>query len=618
MSNIPSQVQSDSQKGFNSFSVGPSMEYGTGMSPTSPSKGEHLDSDFSHMVDPDELPTLCLQRAVLQRLKAWHQWEQDSHRSLVDTLLRTPPAFIPRPSLPTEEELLSLAEYYFPLRDDLEVTVCDFDAPTDGFCGIKRYNSRLGSLEQYLRGKPIPVLFRWIHVPVGAGWLNSAIKHDFEQAAPESGISAKTLDFKVLSLRDSDIVQDQLDVFNLLQDVPGSLQQNLQKPWGSKTTSSNIKGGENNFWRAAASDMPGSLAQIFMADPNRIQRGQTSKNFLSTVQCLGRHPDFKDLMLTTDNMTCVCRSDGVLLTMLSSKGLNYLNRSRKRIPWPNLMLSPDEFVLGSLATSPWPQSDVATRYLKVPMQELSHNQYVELLLLDIVLGFHTTPLVTALEKVGLEEAYEQIVSELNNRGLSRLRRRESVVLVQNYVACMNEISNLSKVVENKKHFLRNLVHNFPTFDAASGQESDAEKVDVLGRTQLIESQLNSQNEGFEKLPLLLEELKSSLDVFFKLKTIEQNEVALLAESNNQAILVFTIVTIIFLPLSFFTSYFGMNLKGVVDTNKNERYFWTLCGSTTALILLLTLLFGFRKHLRDVLWSDQTFTRSSNWVRQTGH
>ena len=103
---------------------------------------------------------------------------------------------------------------------------------------------------------------------------------------------------------------------------------------------------------------------------------------------------------------------GVLLTMLSSKGLNYLNRSRKRIPWPNLMLSPDEFVLGSLATSPWPQSDVATRYLKVPMQELSHNQYVELLLLDIVLGFHTTPLVTALEKVGLEEAYEQIVSEL--------------------------------------------------------------------------------------------------------------------------------------------------------------------------------------------------------------
>ena len=77
---------------------------------------------------------------------------------------------------------------------------------------------------------------------------------------------------------------------------------------------------------------------------------------------------------------------------------------------------------------------------------------------------------------------------------------------------MNEISNLSKVVENKKHFLRNLVHNFPTFDAASGQESDAEKVDVLGRTQLIESQLNSQNEGFEKLPLLLEELKSSLDV----------------------------------------------------------------------------------------------------------
>ena len=34
--------------------------------------------------------------------------------------------------------------------------------------------------------------------------------------------------------------------------------------------------------------------------------------------------------------------------------------------------------------------------------------------------------------------------------------------------------------------------------------------------------------------------------------MEQNEPAVIAESNNKAILVFTIVTIIFLPLSFFT------------------------------------------------------------------
>lgn len=44
----------------------------------------------------------------------------------------------------------------------------------------------------------------------------------------------------------------------------------------------------------------------------------------------------------------------------------------------------------------------------------------------------------------------------------------------------------------------------------------------------------------------------TLPQLFQLRTIEQNELAIIADSNNKAILVFTVVTIIFLPLSFFT------------------------------------------------------------------
>ena len=67
--------------------------------------------------------------------------------------------------------------------------------------------------------------------------------------------------------------------------------------------------------------------------------------------------------------------------------------------------------------------------------------------------------------------------------------------------------------------------------------------------------------------------------------------------NNRAIVVFTVVTIIFLPLSFFTSYFGMNIQGIVDTRRTERYFWTVCGTSTAIIVGLTVLFGFKERLR---------------------
>ena len=76
-------------------------------------------------------------------------------------------------------------------------------------------------------------------------------------------------------------------------------------------------------------------------------------------------------------------------------------------------------------------------------------------------------------------------------------------------------------------------------------------------------------------------------------------------------MVFTFVTIIFLPLSFFTSYFGMNLKGVIDTDRTERYFWAVSGSVTVCVVSLTILFGFRHRLVTWIWEDRDFGRSRN-------
>jgi Mg2+ and Co2+ transporter CorA len=83
---------------------------------------------------------------------------------------------------------------------------------------------------------------------------------------------------------------------------------------------------------------------------------------------------------------------------------------------------------------------------------------------------------------------------------------------------------------------------------------------------------------------------------------------MVAESNNKAILAFTVVTIIFLPLSFFTSYFGMNLQGIIDTQRTERYFWGVCGTLTALIVSFTVIFGFKDCLYGWLWADREYGR----------
>jgi Mg2+ and Co2+ transporter CorA len=65
------------------------------------------------------------------------------------------------------------------------------------------------------------------------------------------------------------------------------------------------------------------------------------------------------------------------------------------------------------------------------------------------------------------------------------------------------------------------------------------------------------------------------------------------------------VTVIFLPLSFFTGYYGMNLKGLFDSNKTEAYFWKVCGSTTLAIVLIVGLFAFRHQFKEkpLVWKE---------------
>ena len=91
---------------------------------------------------------------------------------------------------------------------------------------------------------------------------------------------------------------------------------------------------------------------------------------------------------------------------------------------------------------------------------------------------------------------------------------------------------------------------------------------------------------------------------FQLASIEQNELSLKADKNNRAILVFTIVTIIFLPLSFFTSYFGMNIQGIANSHKSQRDFWVICGTSTALIVGLTVLYGFKESVQTRFFSNR--------------
>ena len=66
-----------------------------------------------------------------------------------------------------------------------------------------------------------------------------------------------------------------------------------------------------------------------------------------------------------------------------------------------------------------------------------------------------------------------------------------------------------------------------------------------------------------------------------------------AEGQNIAIFVFTIVTVVFLPLSFATSYLGMNTSDIRDMDQGQWLFWTIGGTLTVVVLLVAWVVAYR-------------------------
>lgn len=80
------------------------------------------------------------------------------------------------------------------------------------------------------------------------------------------------------------------------------------------------------------------------------------------------------------------------------------------------------------------------------------------------------------------------------------------------------------------------------------------------------------------------------------KVLEDRNVRLvetLADDNSRAIFIFTFITILFLPLSFVATFFGMNVVGINPTTSTTKHFWVVGAPLTGGIFVICLIFVFR-------------------------
>ena len=153
-------------------------------------------------------------------------------------------------------------------------------------------------------------------------------------------------------------------------------------------------------------------------------------------------------------------------------------------------------------------------------------------------------------------------------------------LYQNINEVGEEVEAISNLTKSQLTFLRG------TAVALFGGTLESPGSDTPHQSQERFLSIIRRFEDFEK------DLKYFSDRYPQVLKMTAQQVELRMEYNNKAILVFTIVTIIFLPMSFVSSFFGMNVSDVRDMVYGQWVFWATGLGFTVVVSLVSLVLAF--------------------------
>ncbi|OCK81549.1 hypothetical protein K432DRAFT_392079 [Lepidopterella palustris CBS 459.81] len=188
----------------------------------------------------------------------------------------------------------------------------------------------------------------------------------------------------------------------------------------------------------------------------------------------------------------------------------------------------------------------------------------------------------------------------------RLHRSPSTKLVMDLLQVQEELNIIIQIMDQQIALITNL---HATFEGTSrrkrAQSLNSNKSmrftagDTLPRPDRATYRQFSFSTLSDPISQLLENLQRE---YVDLCDLRENSNSLInrtiqlvnirLEDHGKAILVFTIVTIIFLPLSFVSSFFGMNVYDIRNMTSTQSLFWIVSGSLTVVTVGFAVFLAF--------------------------
>ncbi|KAF2999674.1 hypothetical protein E8E13_001715 [Curvularia kusanoi] len=182
-----------------------------------------------------------------------------------------------------------------------------------------------------------------------------------------------------------------------------------------------------------------------------------------------------------------------------------------------------------------------------------------------------------------EEYLSTIQFQVNHRPSKRLLR--SINLLQEEIAALQEVN--SQQTELVLNYMSVLDDRTYKMDKPLRKAMYPYERMLLGTCQ-------------EYLRMSVQEYRYLLARCGPLSDSTKQSLEINEEDHGKAIMVFTIVTVIFLPLSFVTSFLGMNTTDIRDMGSSSTLFWTIAIPLTVLTMGSVLYIGYNgDDLRDL-------------------
>ncbi|EUC28395.1 hypothetical protein COCCADRAFT_9224 [Bipolaris zeicola 26-R-13] len=190
----------------------------------------------------------------------------------------------------------------------------------------------------------------------------------------------------------------------------------------------------------------------------------------------------------------------------------------------------------------------------------------------------------------------QTVGDLYREYISRLQfqvnHHPSKRLLRDLNLLQEELQILTSITIQQVNLIKNYMRVL--YDETYEKPTTSRQSMFVDEQSLFRGCLSSLN-------LVLEDYEDLIRRCSPLANRTKQSLEINDEDHGKAIMAFTVVTVIFLPLSFATSYFGMNTVDIRDMNQKQGLFWIVAIPLTVVTVGACLLIGYNgDQLRDMI------------------